>query len=222
MAREKERGKKVEKWEPIWSQKETAKPPSDESDVVISKREEGNIEDLDKRLGELKESLDSMKEMTGKIGSLEDKMGELSSIYEAFISKYTPLESEKREGLLEEGEEKKEVKELSLEDDLMVLEWVDYLLGVMPRDEVGKRLSYFLDIGWLDEKLFEKALTLLHGLRDFSETDAEERRWKMIADDYVRSLMFLESLRGKPLDPNKLRAALFKARTVWREEDLEL
>ena len=221
MARTKEKEKrKGDRWEPIWSSTETDEPQGVEGEVAIQSAKDTEIDDLEMKMGQLQETLGSFKEVMGKIGGLEDKMGELSSIYEAFISRYSPLESEKREGLLETEEGGKQ--SFSPEDDLMVLEWVDYLLEVLPREEVGKRLSYFLEIGWLDEELYERALNLLHGLVDFTEGRFEGEKWKMMSGDYVRSLLFLESLRGKPLDINRVRAVLFKAKNTYKEENLEV
>jgi len=215
--REKEKGKKRKKSEPLWGEGELKEAGEVEITPVESK-DESEIEELKRRLDNTQEALTSIKEVGDKMGGVEDKMGELSSIYEAFISKYTPLEAERREGILETGGE----RTFSVEEDLMILEWIDYLLEIMPRDEVGKRLSYLLGVGWLDEALFERAINFLHGLKDFSEEPAIEEKWRTSANAYVKSLLFIESIKGRPVNISKVRAAIFKAKAIWKEENLEV
>jgi archaellum component FlaD/FlaE len=184
----------------------------------IHAKEESNIEDLDKRLGELKESLDSMREMTGKIGGLEDKMGELSSIYEAFISKYTPQEEGRRP--LTEGEEVEVVDEVK--ETTLILEWLDYLLEKLPKKGAARLLDYYLRIGWIDNALYDKGLNMLFGIKSASKRQDDPSNWRLTCHEHIRCILFISGIRGKEINSSKLKALMFKAEAIWKEGELGL
>jgi len=210
--REKEKEKKRKKSEPLWGEGELKEAGEGEVEITpIHAKEESEIEELKRRLDDTQEALTSIKEVGDKMGGLEDKMGELSSIYEAFISKYTPLE-EIRKPLLE-------VEEGDLEDvkqSVILLGWAEYLLEKLSRKNIVRLLDYYRGVGWIDDELYERTLSALFGVESPPGTENIEN-WRLSVEDHVKSLLFLSTIKGKEINRNKIRALLLRAETLWKE-----
>lgn len=86
------------------------------------------------------------------------------------------------------------------ETSIILLNWIEFLLEKVGRNNLSEVLEYYIDIGWISEEVCEKMIAYANGIDYY----VERPTWKLLPDDHTRSLMFIEQLKGKKLDKNML------------------
>lgn len=86
------------------------------------------------------------------------------------------------------------------ETSIMLLNWIEFLLEKVGRNNLSDVLEYYIDIGWISEEVCEKMIAYANGIDYY----VERPTWKLLPDDHTKSLMFIEQLRGKKLDKSML------------------
>ena len=86
------------------------------------------------------------------------------------------------------------------ETSIILLNWIEFLLEKVGRNNLSEVLEYYIDIGWISEEVCEKMLAYANGIDYY----VERPTWKLLPDDHTRSLMFIEQLKGKKLDKSML------------------
>ena len=86
------------------------------------------------------------------------------------------------------------------ETSIILLNWIEFLLEKVGRNNLSEVLEYYIDIGWISEDVCEKMIAYANGIDYY----VERPTWKLLPDDHTRSLMFIEQLKGKKLDKTML------------------
>ncbi len=86
------------------------------------------------------------------------------------------------------------------ETSIILLNWIEFLLEKVGRNNLSEVLEYYIDIGWISEEVCEKMIAYANGIDYY----VERPTWKLLPDDHTKSLMFIEQLKGKKLDKNML------------------
>lgn len=86
------------------------------------------------------------------------------------------------------------------ETSIILLNWIEFLLEKVGRNNMSEVLEYYIDIGWISEDVCEKMIAYANGIDYY----VERPTWKLLPDDHTKSLMFIEQLKGKKLDKSML------------------
>ncbi len=86
------------------------------------------------------------------------------------------------------------------ETSIILLNWIEFLLEKVGRNNLTEVLEYYIDIGWISEEVSEKMIAYANGIDYY----VERPTWKLLPDDHTKSLMFIEQLKGKKLDKTML------------------
>lgn len=83
---------------------------------------------------------------------------------------------------------------------IVLMKWLQFLVDRVGKDNLSDVLDYYVDIGWISEKI-------VSNLIEYSEGVTEEKRLKESADknelqakDHIHSLMFIQRLKGGQAD----------------------
>jgi flagellar protein FlaD len=86
------------------------------------------------------------------------------------------------------------------ETSIILLNWIEFLLEKVGRNNLSEVLEYYIDIGWISEEVCEKMIAYANGIDYY----VERPTWKLLPDDHTKSLMFIEQLKGRKLDKTML------------------
>jgi flagellar protein FlaD len=86
------------------------------------------------------------------------------------------------------------------ETSIILLNWIEFLLEKVGRNNLSEVLEYYIDIGWISEDVCEKMIAYASGIDYY----VERPTWKLLPEDHTKSLMFIEQLKGKKLDKTML------------------
>jgi flagellar protein FlaD len=86
------------------------------------------------------------------------------------------------------------------ETSIILLNWIEFLLEKVGRNNLSEVLEYYIDIGWISEDVCEKMIAYANGIDYY----VERPTWKLLPDDHTKSLMFIEQLKGRKLDKTML------------------
>jgi flagellar protein FlaD len=82
------------------------------------------------------------------------------------------------------------------ETSIILLNWIEFLLEKVGRNNMSEILEYYIDIGWISEEVYEKMIAYANGIDYY----VERPTWKLLPDDHTKSLIFIEQLKGRKLD----------------------
>lgn len=82
----------------------------------------------------------------------------------------------------------------------LCMEWLEFLMGLVGRNNLPDILSYYEELGWITEQVRSELMHYAEGI-DFY---MEKPDWKLTPDDHVKSIWFIESLAGLKVDKNRL------------------
>jgi archaellum component FlaD/FlaE len=166
------------------------------------------------------ESRSTSKEFSRSMSSVVDNLGKVSSDFREFREGYENKNTElleKIESLTEYMES--ELKKLGARsykgfgqnvhlsnivknssNMKLCMEWLEFLMELVGRNNLPDILSYYEELGWITEKVRMELLHYADGI-DFY---MEKPDWKLTPDDHVKSIWFIESLAGMKVDKNRL------------------
>ena len=84
------------------------------------------------------------------------------------------------------------------ETSIILLNWIQFLMEKVGRNNLTDILEYYVDIDWISEEVSSEMLDYASGIDYF----VERPTWKLLPEDHTRSLLFIEQLRGRKLDKN--------------------
>ncbi|MCX9012232.1 MAG: hypothetical protein OIN66_14070 [Candidatus Methanoperedens sp.] len=84
------------------------------------------------------------------------------------------------------------------ETSIIVLNWIEFLLERVGRNNLAEILEYYIEVGWISEEVYSKMMTYANGIDYY----VERPTWKLLPEDHAKSLVFIEQLTGKKLDKN--------------------
>jgi flagellar protein FlaD len=82
------------------------------------------------------------------------------------------------------------------ETSIILLNWIEFLMEKVGRNNLMDVLDYYVEIGWISEEVSTKMLTYADGIDYY----VEKPTWKLLPEDHTKSLMFIEQLRGNKID----------------------
>jgi archaellum component FlaD/FlaE len=166
------------------------------------------------------ESKSTSKEFSRSISSMVDNLGKVSSEFQEFRQESEQKNTavlEKMDSLTEYVES--ELKKLGARsykgfgqnvhlsnivknssNMKLCMEWLEFLMELVGRNNLPDILSYYEELGWITEKVRMELLHYADGI-DFY---MEKPDWKLTPDDHVKSIWFIESLAGMKVDKNRL------------------
>lgn len=84
------------------------------------------------------------------------------------------------------------------ETSIILLNWIEFLLEKVGRNNLIDILEYYIEIGWISEEVYSKMMDYANGIDYY----VEKPTWKLLPEDHTKSLMFIEQLKGKKIDRN--------------------
>ena len=82
------------------------------------------------------------------------------------------------------------------ETSIVLLNWVEFLMEKVGRNNLMDVLDYYTEIGWIGDGVSGKILAYASGIDYYDEKPT----WKLMPQDHTKSLMFIERLSGKKID----------------------
>ncbi len=79
--------------------------------------------------------------------------------------------------------------------NMMAIKWTEFMLEKVGPKNIGKLLEYYRSMHWISDAVVHKIMHQVMGLitEDFS---SEYDTWKMDTDDHMKSLVFIEKIKG--------------------------
>ncbi|WP_233274700.1 FlaD/FlaE family flagellar protein [Haladaptatus cibarius] len=84
--------------------------------------------------------------------------------------------------------------------DLVVLEWLEFLVEEFGPEDTIRTIAYYEDIEWISEPVKEDLLSFVGGIADVSDVDSEATPATLGVHDHVRSLSFMSQLSGDAIE----------------------
>ncbi len=84
------------------------------------------------------------------------------------------------------------------ETSIVLLNWIEFLMEKVGRNNLFDVLEYYIEIGWISEEVSAKMMAYANGIDYY----VERPTWKLLPEDHTKSLLFIEQLRGKKVDKN--------------------
>jgi len=82
------------------------------------------------------------------------------------------------------------------ETSIILLNWIEFLMEKVGRNNLFDVLEYYMEIGWISEDVSSKMMAYASGIDYFVERPS----WKLLPEDHTKSLLFIEQLRGGKVD----------------------
>jgi len=82
------------------------------------------------------------------------------------------------------------------ETSIILLNWIEFLMEKVGRNNLFDVLEYYMEIGWISEDVSSKMIAYASGIDYFVERPS----WKLLPEDHTKSLLFIEQLRGRKVD----------------------
>ena len=82
------------------------------------------------------------------------------------------------------------------ETSIVLLNWVEFLMEKVGRNNLMDVLDYYTEIGWIGDGVSGKILAYASGIDYYDEKPT----WKLMPQDHTKSLMFIERLSGRKID----------------------
>ncbi len=82
------------------------------------------------------------------------------------------------------------------ETSIILLNWIEFLMEKVGRNNLFDVLEYYIEIGWISEEVSSMMMAYASGIDYFVERPS----WKLLPEDHTKSLLFIEQLRGRKVD----------------------
>ncbi len=83
---------------------------------------------------------------------------------------------------------------------VVLLNWIEFLMERVGRNNLMDALDYYLDIGWISEDVRSEVMAYARGIDYY----VEKPTWRLLPEDHTKSLLFIERLCGRKIDRNML------------------
>ena len=198
---------------------------------------ERRLETIEKRLEKMENVISSLEEfLRSQIRREEVKEAEKETI---------TAEEEKIEGGVSKEEKREEIKEIAVKEekiskevvteggprlrkitpnlvnDIVVMRWIEFMIERVGSENLPRLLEYYVDINWISEEVMNTILNYARGFSSQKESYEVKRLVDLNATDHIRSLLFIEKLRGNPIN-RALLMSLEREIAKIQEESMEL
>ncbi len=83
---------------------------------------------------------------------------------------------------------------------VVLLNWIEFLMERVGRNNLMDALDYYVDIGWISEDVRSEIMAYARGIDYY----VEKPTWRLLPEDHTKSLLFIEKLCGRKIDRNML------------------
>ncbi len=83
---------------------------------------------------------------------------------------------------------------------VVLLNWIEFLMERVGRNNLMDALDYYVDIGWISEDVMSQIMAYARGIDYY----VEKPTWRLLPEDHTKSLLFIEKLSGRKIDRNML------------------
>ncbi len=83
---------------------------------------------------------------------------------------------------------------------VVLLNWIEFLMERVGRNNLMDALDYYVDIEWIGDAVRDVMLAYARGIDYY----VEKPTWRLLPEDHTKSLIFIERLRGHKIDRNML------------------
>ncbi|WP_440953202.1 FlaD/FlaE family flagellar protein [Methanococcoides sp. FTZ1] len=83
---------------------------------------------------------------------------------------------------------------------VVLLNWIEFLMERVGRNNLIDALDYYVDIGWISEEVRSEIMAYARGIDYY----VEKPTWRLLPEDHTKSLLFIERLSGRKIDRNML------------------
>ncbi|MCX8173137.1 MAG: zinc-ribbon domain-containing protein [Thermoplasmata archaeon] len=89
---------------------------------------------------------------------------------------------------------------------LLAMRWIEYLLDRVDLNELPQVLDYYRRINWISNEVKADILWKIKGIKIEKKPSRPEAKdgWRLSINDHLKTLMFIEMLRGTQLDKQNL------------------
>jgi len=85
---------------------------------------------------------------------------------------------------------------------VLLLNWIEFLMERVGRNNLADALDYYVEIGWISEQVASTMLSYARGLDYY----VEKPTWRLLPEDHTKSLLFIERLLGNKIDRARLNS----------------
>ena len=143
------------------------------------------IKNLSERIKKIEEAqqMNQYKIQTGKIVTQDDKII-LPEDLQEYKLKVSCLE------------------EISKDPERIVIamEWLQYLVDRVGKENLQDLLNYYIDIGWISDKAAADLLEYAQGIKESPGEKEIKKLSDLQAKDHIQSVLFIQKLKGEPID----------------------
>ena len=83
---------------------------------------------------------------------------------------------------------------------VVLLNWIEFLMERVGRNNLMDALDYYVDIGWISDNVRSEIMAYARGIDYY----VEKPTWRLLPEDHTKSLLFIERLCGRKIDKNML------------------
>lgn len=84
------------------------------------------------------------------------------------------------------------------ETSIILFNWIEFLLDKVGKNNFINILEYYIEIGWISEEVCSKMTDYANGIDYY----VEKPTCKLMPEDHIKSLMFIEQLKGRKIGRN--------------------
>lgn len=83
---------------------------------------------------------------------------------------------------------------------IILMKWLQFLVDKVGKDNLSDVLDYYVDIGWISEKIVTNLMEYSEGVTEEKGQKETTKQTELQAKDHIHSLMFIQRLKGGQLD----------------------
>ncbi|NPE31383.1 flagella protein [Methanococcoides sp. SA1] len=83
---------------------------------------------------------------------------------------------------------------------VILLNWIEFLMERVGRNNLMDALDYYVDIEWISEEVRFEIMAYARGIDYY----VEKPTWRLLPEDHTKSLLFIERLCGRKIDRTML------------------
>lgn len=79
---------------------------------------------------------------------------------------------------------------------IVLMKWLQFLVDKVGKDRLSDVLDYYVDIGWISEKIVTNLMEYSEGVTEENRHSEPTERRDLQAKDHIHSLIFIQRLKG--------------------------
>lgn len=166
-------------------------------------------DELSQKTGQLDQNIVDLAETTSNISTRVDDLEktDFSIIEEKVKEEFSEDEENSMQDNVTEIKTKDGYSVVRLEsikgdpmNVVVLLNWIEFLMERVGRNNLMDALDYYVDIDWISENVRSKIMAYARGIDYY----VEKPTWRLLPEDHTKSLLFIEKLCGRKIDKNML------------------